>query len=154
MIKGIIFDWIGTLYDRHMGVYPWTTNVLETLQTQGYKIGLISIASGGSQKRWGEIHESGLISYFGDYVIIDSTKNEEQFERLRNKMKISPEEIAVVDDRTVRGIQLGNSLGYNTFWIQKGEYSDAIPDEITGEPNYRIDTIEDLLIILDSNLNE
>lgn len=63
-------------------------------------------------------------------------------------MGVKPENTLVVDDRTVRGIQIGNHLGCQTAWIQSGQYSGETPNSETGEPTYRINSVEDLLKIL------
>jgi len=63
-------------------------------------------------------------------------------------MEMTPATTAIVDDRTVRGIQIGNQLGCRTYWIQTGEYAHEMPNEETGEPTARINSIEDLLELL------
>ena len=51
----------------------------------------------------------------------------------------------VVDDRSIRGIQIGNQIGCETAWIHNGKYSHEMPNEETGAPYYIIDSVEDLL---------
>ena len=62
--------------------------------------------------------------------------------------KVRLENTLVVDDRMDKGIQIANKLGCKTAWIRQGKYADIIPDEETGEPTYRINSLEDLLTIL------
>lgn len=143
MNSAIIFDWIGTLYERDKGPYPYSEAVLLALKDK-YKLGLISIASGGEESRRREIEASGLSEFF-DVVIIGANKTSDIFLRCMKMMGASPQSTAIVDDRTVRGIKIGNDLGCKTFWIQKGGYSHELPNEDTGEPTFKIDSIEDLL---------
>ena len=75
----------------------------------------------------------------------DKEKTEKHFLQCMKEIGTTPQETAVIDDRTVRGIKVGNQLGCMTFWVQKGKFADELPNEDTGEPTYRIDTIKDLL---------
>jgi FMN phosphatase YigB (HAD superfamily) len=87
------------------------------------------------------------MDYF-DSVIIDVSKTSQHYIKCMREMGTTPETTAIVDDRTARGIKVGNQLGCKTFWIQRGEYSHEMPNQETGEPTYRIDSIEDLLRIM------
>ncbi|MFC1775213.1 HAD family hydrolase [Nanoarchaeota archaeon] len=145
-IDGIIWDWIGTIYERNKGLYPWSRKVLVGLK-QHYRFGLVTIAKHGILKRREELEETGVLHLF-DSVIIDTIKTPEHYLRCMREMGTAPERTAIVDDRTIRGIKIGNQLGFPTFWIQKGEYALEIPNEETGDPTYRINTIEDLLELL------
>jgi len=64
------------------------------------------------------------------------------------RLNVRPENTLAVDDRADRGIQIANRLGCLTAWIQQGKYANITPNEETGEPTYRIDSVEDLLTIL------
>ena len=146
MIKGIIFDWIGTVYDRDNGTFPFAPDVLEKL-SKTYKLALVSVVAQGLDKRDKELKESGITHYF-DPIIVDTTKDEEQFLRCINQMGLSDKEVAIVGDRTHREIRIGNALGCETYWIRNGYFADEVPNEETGQPTQTIDTIEDLLKFL------
>jgi len=146
MIQGIIFDWIGTLYERNKGLFPYSVRVLQELKPK-YRFGLVSFARNGIEARRKELEESGILHLF-DSVIVDTTKTSEHYLRCMKEMGTTPKTTAIVDDRTIRGITAGNRLGCETFWIQQGEHTHEIPNEETGEPTYRINSIEDLLKIL------
>lgn len=143
MNPAVIFDWIGTLYERDKGPYPYSETVLLALKGR-YKLGLISIASRGEDARRKEVETSGLLKFF-DAVIIGGAKTKESFLQCMEMMGANPQSTAIVDDRTIRGIKIGNDLGCKTFWIQKGDYSRELPNEDTGQPTFKIDSIEDLL---------
>lgn len=142
-MKAIIFDWMGTLYEKNKGLYPYSEEVLKNLK-QGCKLGLVSIAKSGLEKRKQELESSGIMPYF-DSVIVDISKTAEHYLRCMREMGTTPETTAIVDDRTLRGIMIGNQLGCKTFWIQKGEYAHELPNEETGRPTFIINSVKDLL---------
>ncbi len=153
MINGIIFDWIGTLYERDKGLFSYSERVLERLREKRenglrkYRFGLISLAKYSIESRLKELNSSGILYYF-DSVIVDTTKTSEHYLKCMKEMATIPGTTAIVDDRTIRGIKVGNQLCCTTFWIQRGEHAHEVPNEETGEPTYKINTIEDLLKIL------
>jgi FMN phosphatase YigB (HAD superfamily) len=146
MINGIIFDWVGTLYQfGGKGLFPYSEKVLKELHLK-YKLGLISKAVADNvENRLKQINE--FKDYFS-FVIIDIDKTPEQFTQCMKELKLKPKETAVVDDRMDRGIQIGNQLDCVTYWIKNGKYSDILPNKKTGQPNYIINSVEDLLKLL------
>ena len=86
---------------------------------------------------------------FGSLIsVIDKTKTPNHYLTCMNSFKTKPRETAIVDDRVIRGISIGNQIGNITYWIQKGEYAHEHPNKETGEPSYKIDSIQDLLYVL------
>lgn len=146
MIEAIIFDWVGTLYQfGGTGLFPYSERVLRELHPK-YKLAVISKAvSDNVETRRQQM--SKLSQYF-EVMITDTDKTPEQFIECMRQLKVNPKNTLVVDDRTVRGIQIGNKLGCKTAWIQTGKYSNEFPTRKTGEPTYRINSIGDLLTIL------
>jgi len=145
MIEAIIFDWIGTLYERGKGLFFYSERVLKELKPK-YKLAVISkTVSDNIETRLKQINE---IRHYFDIIIADTEKTAEQYIECIQKLKVKPKNTLVVDDRTNRGIQIGNRLGCQTAWIQEGEYAHETPNEETGEPTYRIKSIENLLEIL------
>lgn len=145
-IEAIIFDWVGTLYEfGGKGLFPYSEKVLRKLKTK-YTLAVISKAVRGNiGRRQYQINE--MRDYF-EFALVDTEKTSEQFVDCMNDLKVLPQNTLVVDDRMDRGIQIGNRLGCKTAWIQKGKYSDKIPNKETGQPDYRINSVEDLLAIL------
>ncbi|MBS3066814.1 hypothetical protein J4205_03235 [Candidatus Pacearchaeota archaeon] len=63
-VEGIIFDWVGTLYERDKDLFPESYEVIRKL-SEKYNLGLVSIAKKGAENsRWREIELSGLTPYF------------------------------------------------------------------------------------------
>jgi FMN phosphatase YigB (HAD superfamily) len=143
--KAIIFDWIGTLYERDRGPFPYTREVLTELY-QDYKIGLVSKRK-DPQKGFEELKELSLESYF-DSVIIARRKTPIEFRKCLAELEITPANTLVVGDRTIREIRIGNQLGCTTYWINAGDHAHELPDKKTGQPNYTINSIKDLLKLL------
>lgn len=145
--KAIIFDWIGVLSGGTKGgVYTFSAGVLESLKPE-YKLGLVSLAGFGNEKRQQDIINSGLAKYF-DSVVIDTTKKPAHYTKCIRELGVTPEETVVVDDRTVKGIMIGNKLGCSTVWVRKGHYEHELPNTETGNPTYVINTIQQLKEIL------
>ena len=146
-IKGIIFDWIGTLaINSKDGLFHYSEDVIRRLSGK-YNLSLISIAGFGVEKRKQEIEESGLTKYF-ERIIVDTIKTEEQYLECIERMRTTPETTLLVDDRVVRGIAIVNRLGCQTYWIKNGKYSHELPNEETGQPTKIINSVEDLLYLL------
>lgn len=143
MTKAIIFDWNGTLYEKGIGVFSFSENVLQKLKPK-YKLGLVSIAKEGIEERWKNLRASGLMHYF-DSVVVNTKKEKEEFLLCMKELGVKPEETIIADDRTVRGIKVGNELRCETFWIQKGPFAQELPNEETGEPTHKIDSVKVLL---------
>jgi len=146
-IEAIIFDWVETLSDGSRSLYPYSTIVLGELRNRGYKLGLISLAGHGNSKREEDIETTGIKPYL-DSIMIDNVKTPEMYLRCIKELNANPKTTAIVDDRMLRGIKIGNHLGCQTFWVMGKKYIHETPNEETGEPTYRINSIKDLLEIL------
>lgn len=146
MIKAIIFDWIGTLYQfRGKGLFPYSERVLRELSSK-YKLAAISKAPlEDIEMRSKQINE--IKKYF-DVIIVDTDKTSEQYIECMRKLNVEPENTLVVGDRTIREIKIGNQLGCQTYWIKNGKHANELPNEETGQPTRIINSIEDLLTIL------
>lgn len=144
-INAIIFDWAGTLYEKNKGLFPYSEKILQKLKPK-YKLAVISKAVSDSiETRLKQINEIG--NYF-DVIIADVNKTPKHYLDCMKEMDVKPENTLIVDDRTLRGIKLGNHLGCQTYWIKNGEYSHEIPNKKTGKPTKTINSVEDLLKIL------
>ena len=141
----IIFDWTGTLYERHRGLFDFTKEILDELKTK-YKLGILS-KSKNIEKRRKKIESSEISNYFSLIRVVNK-KDEETLKKFMNKMGVKPSQTIIVGDRASRDIGPGNALGCKTIWVQKGDRSYDKPNEETGEPNHKIDSIKELLGIL------
>lgn len=146
MIKAVIFDWIGTLYERGKGAYPDSKETLESLKRGGIKMSLISLSKDPDARKL-QIKNSGLESYF-DYVIIDREKNATQYFACMHLMNSDNRTTLIVDDRTKRGIKIGTEIFCPTAWIERGDYAHELPNAETGQPTYTIKTVKDILPIV------
>lgn len=137
MLKAVIFDWVGTLYERLEAPYPWSKETLLKLK-QKYKLGLVTLAAQGKKQRESEIENSGLKHLF-DAVVIEETKNEEEYIKCMKDLGTKPEETAVVDDQMGR-LKVAATLGCQVYWVNhRGEE--------TGEVT-RIETVQDLVTLI------
>ena len=145
IFDAIIFDWVGTLYQfGARGLFPYTERVLQELKPR-YKLAVISKAvSDDVRLRASQIHEIG---HYFNVSIVDVDKTSSQFKSCIKELRTTSERTLVVDDRVDRGIQIGNQLGCKTAWIQQGRHEWKLPNSETGEPTYKINSVEDLLKI-------
>ncbi len=144
MTKGIIFDWVGTLYQFDgKGLFPYSERVLRKLH-RDYRLSLIPVTKFDIDERLKEIRGSGLSQYFRN-IIIDIIRYPEQYLDCMKKMGTNPKTTLIVSDK-VENIELGNRLGCETIWIRSG--ANEFPDVETGQPNRTIGSIEDLIEIL------
>ena len=144
-MKAIIFDWTGTLYERHKGLFDFTKDILEKLKLK-YKLGLIS-KSIDLEKRRKEIENSEITNYFNSILVVNK-KTVEEFKKCLGELGVEASETIIVGDRASRDIGPGNKLGCKTIWIRKGDRSYDKPDEETGNPYAEIDSIKELIEVI------
>jgi len=145
MIKAIIFDWVGTLYEKNKGLFPYSEQVLRELRAKNYKLAVISKAVSDNTRN--RLKQIGKIKKYLDVIIVDTDKTAEQYIECMKKLNVRPENVLIVDDRTIRGIKIGNQLGCKTYWVKNGEFANETPNEETGQPTKTIKSEEDLLKI-------
>ena len=145
MIKAIIFDWTGVLYERHKGLFSFTKEVLDQLKPK-YKLGIVSKSKNIIMRRR-TIENSTIKNYF-DFILVATKKTTKEFEQSLKELGVKPSQAIIIGNRASREIKPGNELGCKTVWIQKGDGSYDSPNQETGEPDYRFDSIKELLNIL------
>jgi len=148
-IKTIIFDWGWTLYDPQTKTFfPEALKVVQALAGK-YKLAIVSLATKGQpqiQERNLIIQETGIGKYFKFILFAESNKGK-LYEKTLQELGVSAEEAAIVDDRTIRGIRWGNQHGCMTIWLERGKFSNELPNEETGEPTHTIKNLDELLTI-------
>lgn len=145
-IEAIIFDWKGTLAQFGNDLlFPYSEKVLQELQ-QKYKLAAISKAVSDNVET--RLKQMNNIKHYFEFILADGDKNQDHFIGCMNKLKVFPINTLIVDDRMDRGIQIGNKLGCKTAWIQQGKHSYITPTNETGQPTYKINSVEDLLLML------
>jgi|SRR3989344_1991928 len=150
MPKAIIFDWGRTLFDNDLGrEAEGAEQILKLCREKGYKIALVSKVSGNNtvQGRTEIIENSPLRQFFEMYFVTDLDKDN-FFDEIVGMWDLPRSEVMIVDDRTIRGIKYGNTLGHPTVWLEKGKYANERPNKETGAPTHTISELRELLTII------
>jgi len=116
---------------------------LDALKTRGIKMDLISLSKNPDARKV-QIKEADLEHFF-DCVIVDTEKSEVQYFACMHLMNSDVRTTLIVDDRTRRGIKIGNAISCQTAWIERGDYAHELPNEETGQPTYTIKTVNEIL---------
>ncbi len=148
MLKAIIVDWGRTLYDSERSqLFPDARNVLDRLSRQ-YLLAIVALATDGDiERRLSVLHDEELERLFSVVLFAKSDKNS-LYEQALAQLRLHASEVAIVDDRIIRGIAWGNEHGAVTIWIRRGKYMDEEPDQATGTATHTISELSDLNAIL------
>lgn len=145
MVKLIIFDWGRTLYDSDNQVlFPGTRRVLDVLTYRKYRLAIVSLASDGDFGKRRELLQTTRLESYFSLIQFSQTNKDLLYAQTITELAFKANEVAIVDDRIIRGIQWGNRHGSTTVWLRKGKFAHQGPNTITGQPTYVIDNIEDL----------
>jgi len=148
MIKAVIFDYAGTIYDPYKGkLYPETVQVLEYLTKKGLKLALVSRSS-DLEERLAEFKDFNLRKYFQILEAVPVEKKKE-FTHLLKELNVKAEECLVVGDRVKSEILEGNIISCKTAWILQGEFLDESPEGELEKPDYTINSLQELTHIVD-----
>ncbi len=144
MVKAIIFDWGRTLYDsENQMLFPGTEAILQIL-TKLYMLVIVSLASDGNiEKRLQIVRECGIEKYFAAVYFARNDKDS-LYTIALSRFAWTPREVAIVDDRIVRGISWGNANGATTIWLRRGKFMNEEPDGKTGPPAYIVSSLEEI----------
>ncbi len=146
MIKAVIFDYAGTIYNPFTGkLYPQTVNVLEILTKKDIKLALVSRAF-NLEERLEEFKNLNLKKYFQILEAV-SVENEKEFTHLLKEVNVQAQECLVVGDRVKSEILEGNKIGCKTVWVLQGEFTDEQPEGDLEKPDYIINSLDELLTI-------
>ncbi len=149
-LRAIIFDWGRTLHDSdHAALFPEAARVVEQLAAR-YTLAIVALIARGDfeagvEERRAILRTSGLERHFSALLFAREDKDSLYSLALR-RLRLSPEEVAIVDDRVIRGVRWGNRAGATTIWLRRGQFARELPDEDTGAPTH---TIADLGQVLD-----
>ena len=154
-IKAIIFDWARTLYDvENNKEFEEAKDILEYCKKKNYRLALVSLVENGEsvvgtslQTRNRQIDNSPLKIYFEKILTTEGDKNL-LLEEMVNYFKLPNEEVLIVDDRVVRGIKYGNKNNHPTVWLQRGRFSNELPNSETGHPTFIIKSLSELKKII------
>lgn len=138
MLKGIIYDFMRTLYDPEKGqLFGGVLPMLISFKEKGLKQGLISF--GGAEKKR-LIEGLGLGKILDWYKVVEE-KNPEVFESFIKEFNLRPEETLVVGDLVNQEIAVGSAIGAKTVWVKWGAFADV---ETLITPDFMIDNISKL----------
>ena len=147
-IKAVIFDYGYTLHDREKNEFFHDAQEVVKYCANKYRLAIVSITYPQTmEERKKQLSESGLDTKF-EFIELVPDKKDEAFERTVRQLNLPFNQIAIVDDRTIRGIKWGNSKGCLTIWLKKGKFAHEVPTEETGPPNYTIKELSELKGIL------
>ena|SRR5260370_34657865 len=144
MIRAIIFDWGRTLYDSEsQALFPRTQEVLQALSRQ-YILAIVSLASDGNiEKRQQILQTYDIKKYFASIHFAQKDKDH-LYTMALSTLGLFPQEVAIVDDRAIRGIRWGNIHGAMTIWVKQGKFMHEEPNDETGMPTYTISKLEEI----------
>ncbi|MFA4937001.1 MAG: HAD family hydrolase [Patescibacteria group bacterium] len=151
-IKAIIFDWGRTLFDSETKKeFKESENVLAACKQRGYRLVLVSLVSALAnatlEERKAQIETSPLRYFFESAIVTDKDKDI-SFDETVKWLGLPRQQILIVDDRTIRGIRYGNLHNHPTVWLQKGRFSEELPNSETGNPSFTIKSLAELLDIV------
>ncbi len=143
-IRAIMFDWGRTLYDsENNALFPGTESVLQLLSTL-YLLVIVSLASDGNiEKRMQLLRKYDIEQYF-TAVYISQEDKDALYTTALSRLELPAKDVAIVDDRVMRGIRWGNAHGATTIWLRRGKFINEEPNEETGTPTYVISNLEEV----------
>ena len=149
-IKAIIFDYGRTLHDDDTSSLFVDAKEIVDYCSKKYKLAIVSVTFPETmEKRRGQIRAAGWDKVFSYIELVPRGEEKDAaFERAVRKLGVSYNEIAVIDDRIVRGIRWGNKHGCMTIWLQKGKFAEELPNAETGQPSYTIHELKELTKII------
>jgi len=144
MIKGIIFDFNRTLYDKDNNqFFPEAKPLLRELKGV-YKLSLVCKAVDTVDVIYKDYE---FISFF-EKIIIKPEKTEKEFQECLAAMKLSAAEAIIVGDKIKGEVSIGNKMGIITVWFRQGKYAQELPSSPREKPTFIITALPQLPILL------
>lgn len=152
-IEGIIFDFGRTIYDPDtQGLFPNTIETLYRLTSRRLKLGLVSLAETDDvEKTAQQLVDLGIIQFFWAIDIIAKSVNKKDFTKILKSLGLEdrPEKCLVVGDNLTKEILSGNAIGAYTVQTKQKLLHDSIPTDESQTPKTTINTIEELIPLVD-----
>jgi FMN phosphatase YigB (HAD superfamily) len=148
MIRAILFDWGRTLYDSERGaLFPEVAGVASRLARR-HRLAIVSLLTAADYEarlaeRYRVLRVADLERHFAPILFAPRDKDA-LYRRALAELGLRAEEVAVVDDRAVRGIRWGNHHGATTIWLRGGAFAGEAPDAETGAPTHTIGSLGEL----------
>jgi len=139
--KLIIFDFLRTIYNPdEENFIADALSVLKELRRENKVV--LYTSREGDKNRKDKLEELQLNSLFDEVFLVEN-KNKETLQELG--IGYEKENIFVVGDRIKGEIKLGNQNGFTTVWFRQGKYKNELPNNNDEKPDYRIESLTDLL---------
>ncbi len=112
-----------------------------------YKVGLIT--NGRTSIQYGKIDQLGIRNFF-DIILVSEEVGIKKphariFEMALERMNVAASQCVYIGDHPVNDIEEAGKAGMNTIWL---EVNQPWNEEVTVQPNYRINRLRDLANIL------
>jgi HAD superfamily hydrolase (TIGR01509 family) len=145
-VKGVIFDFSGTISSPNRDVYDGVESLLKQLKKQNFKIGIASRSS--KQTMINILENSKLLDYFDEIVSGEDVKqlkpDPECYLLCSYRLGTTPEEFIAVED-SATGISAAKSAGAKCIAITNTHTI----DELKGA-DYIVNTYEEIYDIIAS----
>lgn len=144
MIKGIIFDFNRTLYDKENNkFFPEAKPLLRELKG-AYKLSLVCKALDNTDAIYKDYE---FVSFF-EKILVKPEKTEKEFQECLDVMKLSAAEVILVGDKIKGEVSVGNKMGIITVWLKQGKYAQELPSNPREKPTFTINALAQLPILL------
>ena len=138
MIRGIIYDFVRTLYDLEKGqLFDGVLAMLNSFRDLGLKQGLVSF---GGEEKEKLIQGLGLGGILDWYRVVEE-KTPEVFRSFGEHFNLPAGQVLVVGDLVNEEVAVGRRLGMATVWLKAGKFSEAAAG---AAPDFTIAAINDL----------
>lgn len=147
MTKLFVFDYGRTLYDREKDAFFEDAEDVLIELSKRFRLAIVSYSKPDDvENRRFALRNEGFESLFEQILFANSPEGKDvAYLQLSRSMKVSPREMAIVDDYIVRGVAWGNRNGAITYWFKNGKFADSGPTNATGTPTYTIQCLSDIL---------
>ena len=153
MAQMVVFDYGRTLYDRETdGFFPDAVSTVRSLAAR-YRLGIVSVSRPEEESgRVQALKDAGILQHFEEILFTASGEQKAgKYRELLRQVGLKADEIVVVDDYIIRGIAWGNKAGATTVWFRNGKFAGLQPDAETGQPDYTIHSLSELIQLLNSH---
>ncbi len=150
-MKLVIIDLDGCLFDTHDsgGLYP---DVPEALDLVCRTCTVILLTAGNEDAQFAKLEGCGIRDSFNDIVVVKTGRDKaDALKGIVAEYSHRKPSVFVVGDRVDLEIFFGNQLGLTTVRIRRpgGKYSEVLPRKGHEHPVHEIDSLPELVEILD-----
>ena len=125
--------------------YPDAIQTLKELKSAGCKLILLTV--GRPSRQQNKIDRLGIAPYFDQIINEGPPSHDYWISEVLDAYGLSPEEVAIIGDRTQDEIRSGNALGLTTVWLKRGRFGEVEPGE-GDRPDYTIGFLAQLSTLI------